>query len=365
LRLLGREDAGFEASVSGLVSHFAEPDASRLNQGLCGLQFTPGTFHGSFTLRPLGGVAEVPVALCAASRQDEGAEVAVWGVFTTSGRRCEAPVPVQEAPRARRILVADDDPVNRRLADMMLTRAGHAATVVDSGEAALAALRCARFDVILLDVEMPGLSGPETALRIRVECPPGPGPCTAILALTGHCGPQERSRCLQSGMDAVLVKPLSLEALSPWLNQDAPALKPGAAGQGPLHASSGVKPERSRGPVPQGLAQEGSPEAPLAPGRPLNRGFLGGVLRVFLEDAPRKMAALQQTDDFDEALRLARTLAGAASEAGAAQLADICREVIAAARAQDMTGLRGAAGRAESALSRALEEARTSLAALR
>jgi len=122
-----------------------------------------------------------------------------------------------EAIPSRRILVADDDEVNRRLAGMILNRAGHEATVVESGEAALAALHSASYDLILLDVEMPGLSGPETAERIRRDHHM-PGHCTVIVALTAHSGHKEHAVCLECGMDAVLVKPLSLEALSPWLS---------------------------------------------------------------------------------------------------------------------------------------------------
>lgn len=122
-----------------------------------------------------------------------------------------------EAVPPRRILVADDDEVNRRLAGMILSRAGHKPTVVESGEAALAALRSACYDLILLDVEMPGLSGPETAQRIRSDHHiPGQG--TVIVALTAHSGHKEHAVCLECGMDAVLVKPLSLEALLPWLS---------------------------------------------------------------------------------------------------------------------------------------------------
>lgn len=122
-----------------------------------------------------------------------------------------------EAIPPRRVLVADDDEVNRRLAGMILNRAGHEATVVESGEAALAALSSASFDLILLDVEMPGLSGPETAERIRRDHH-ATGHRTVIVALTAHSGHKEHAICLECGMDAVLVKPLSLKALAPWLS---------------------------------------------------------------------------------------------------------------------------------------------------
>lgn len=128
--------------------------------------------------------------------------------------RCASPD--SEALSRLRVLVADDDDVNRRLAGIILSRAGVDATVVESGEAALAALHSASFDLILLDVEMPGLSGPETAQRIRSDHAT-PGQCTLIVALTAHSGHKEHACCLESGMDAVLVKPLSLERLSPFL----------------------------------------------------------------------------------------------------------------------------------------------------
>ncbi|MFP5221428.1 MAG: response regulator [Acidobacteriota bacterium] len=113
--------------------------------------------------------------------------------------------------------MADDDELNRRLTERILRQAGYAATVVESGEEALEALVDANYDLILLDVEMPGLSGPETAQRIRRQSPM-PGESITIVALTAHSGRVEHEQCLASGMDGVLVKPISLEALLPWLN---------------------------------------------------------------------------------------------------------------------------------------------------
>ncbi len=130
----------------------------------------------------------------------------------------------QPEPTAPRVLVADDDPINRRLAQKLLQRAGVDARVVDHGRAALEALAVEHFDLVLLDMQMPFLNGPETAACIRRG---DAGTCragTVLLALTGYEGEQEHRCCVDAGMDGVLVKPLRMDALEPWLTG-----KPGTA----------------------------------------------------------------------------------------------------------------------------------------
>lgn len=116
-----------------------------------------------------------------------------------------------------RILVADDDPVNRRLDAMLLERAGFDAVIVEDGLYALEALHSGVFDLILLDIDMPGLSGFETSERIRSG---GGGQLhteAIILALTGFSGDHGKQSCLDAGMDGVLAKPLDMHALAPWI----------------------------------------------------------------------------------------------------------------------------------------------------
>lgn len=137
---------------------------------------------------------------------------------TPAGERTARP---RLRPRPRAVLVADDDPVNRRLASLLLERAGHTVHAVASGFEALAALTSRAFDLVLLDFEMPGLSGPETARRIRSGDCGADAKCATILAVTGHCGHEERHCCLEAGMDGLIVKPLTRENLSPWIG-DSP-----------------------------------------------------------------------------------------------------------------------------------------------
>ncbi|GFK94633.1 CAI-1 autoinducer sensor kinase/phosphatase CqsS [Fundidesulfovibrio magnetotacticus] len=122
-----------------------------------------------------------------------------------------------------KILVADDDPVNRRLASLLLERAGMEALILPDGLSALEAFREQAFDAVLLDMEMPVLDGPETARRMRAAEAEQGRPPVRILAVTGHTGAEEAARCREAGMDGVIVKPLGPAALARWLGK-----RPGA-----------------------------------------------------------------------------------------------------------------------------------------
>ncbi|MFI4975611.1 MAG: response regulator [Caulobacterales bacterium] len=121
-----------------------------------------------------------------------------------------APPPEPHAAIAggARVLLAEDNPINAMLARTLLRREGAVVDHVEGGEAALEALSRGRYDLVLMDVRMPGLSGLDTtrALRARgVEAP--------VVALTANAFEDDRRACLEAGMDDFLVKPLSPEAL--------------------------------------------------------------------------------------------------------------------------------------------------------
>jgi CheY-like chemotaxis protein len=105
-----------------------------------------------------------------------------------------------------RILVAEDNPVNQMLTRKLLERCGHEVVVVDDGRSAVTAAQAHRFDVILMDVQMPEMSGFEATRRIRAhEVDAGRVP---IIALTAHAMSGDRERCLEAGMDDYLTKPI-------------------------------------------------------------------------------------------------------------------------------------------------------------
>ncbi len=111
--------------------------------------------------------------------------------------------------RPLNVLLADDTPVNTVIARTILEKAGHKVTAVSSGAAALEAIKSnPAFDILLLDMEMPGLSGPETARLIRAsEGHAGKSRRLPILALTANTRPEAVDACMSAGMDGHLAKP--------------------------------------------------------------------------------------------------------------------------------------------------------------
>ena len=105
------------------------------------------------------------------------------------------------------ILVAEDNHVNRIVTARVLKRAGHSVEITGSGTEALEAIRDAEFDIVLMDVEMPGMGGLEATRRLR-EIERETGDHLPIVALTAHAMRGDRERCLASGMDGYLSKPI-------------------------------------------------------------------------------------------------------------------------------------------------------------
>ena len=114
--------------------------------------------------------------------------------------------------RALRLLLAEDNVVNQRLASALLTRDGHTVVVVENGVEAVSAASGEDFDAILMDVQMPVMSGFDAtaAIRMREE---STGRRVPIIAMTAHAMEGDRDRCLAAGMDDYVAKPISLEAL--------------------------------------------------------------------------------------------------------------------------------------------------------
>ncbi|WP_228893898.1 PAS domain-containing hybrid sensor histidine kinase/response regulator [Pseudoduganella aquatica] len=134
--------------------------------------------------------------------------------------------PAEGRDGSLRVLLAEDNPVNQRLALRLLEKLGHRATLVDSGLTALEYATHASYDVVLMDVQMPGLDGLSATRHIRVweqsreqnvaqrRLP--------IIAMTARAMAGDRERCLEAGVDAYLSKPISLARLREALAKCAP-----------------------------------------------------------------------------------------------------------------------------------------------
>jgi len=134
-----------------------------------------------------------------------------------------APTP-PEPPAPLRILVADDVRMNRHLARRLLERQGHTVQEAVDGKEAVQLAFGNTFDLILMDVQMPEMDGYTATRKIRVT-----DPTTPIVAVTASSSQPDRRRCLEAGMNAVIVKPVKTDALLQLLSE-LKDLLPGGSG---------------------------------------------------------------------------------------------------------------------------------------
>jgi signal transduction histidine kinase/ActR/RegA family two-component response regulator len=120
-------------------------------------------------------------------------------------------VPFEDIPL--RVLVAEDNSVNQKLIRRLLEKRGHSVSVVSNGLEALSCLAEQRFDMLLLDLQMPELDGMEVCKRVRAA-ERVTGAHLPIVALTAHAMSSDREACLQAGMDGYLSKPIQTEGLA-------------------------------------------------------------------------------------------------------------------------------------------------------
>ena len=171
-----------------------------------------------------------------------------------------------------RVLVAEDDRVNQRLLVRLLEKRGHTAVAVRTGREAIAALEAGRFDLVLMDVQMPDMDGLEATAAIRAREQANGGQI-AIIAVTAHA---DRARCLAAGMNDHLQKPVRAEDLFAAINRLARASRRGGA----------------RAPAAPGARQVFDLAAALDRVEG-DTEMLSEVASIYLADCPRLLAAIQ------------------------------------------------------------------------
>lgn len=211
-----------------------------------------------------------------------------------------------------RVLVAEDNRVNRMVATGILTRAGHAVAAVEDGAGALAAARGGGFDLVLMDVMMPVMDGLAATRAIRAL--PGAAGRVKIIGLTASISREDEASCRQAGMDGFAPKPISKERLTAEIALvcgDRAAL-PSGSEDGPARAPAG-------GIDPAALA---ALDAALGP------GTAAEVVAAFLADAPARLERMRALAGSGAAVLLAReahALAGSAGTLGLRALAAAAR----------------------------------------
>jgi signal transduction histidine kinase/CheY-like chemotaxis protein len=220
-----------------------------------------------------------------------------------------------------RILVAEDNPANQRVALRLLERLGHHADLAASGLEVLAQLSQSAYDVILMDVQMPEMDGLETTRAICARWPAGERP--RIIAMTAEAMEGDRQACLAAGMDDYVVKPVGLDRLGRALAQCrrvtsvAATAEPSTVGS----ASSGALDHR----VLRELRIE------LGGSEPLRE-----VIATFLDGSPRFLIAMRDAaarGDVDGVRQAAHALKSSSAMLGAMALSIECGELERVSRA--------------------------------
>jgi two-component system, sensor histidine kinase and response regulator len=180
-------------------------------------------------------LAGMPLIMLSSSMQDplrmDGRKVDVWldkpvrqsdlhdAIATVlNARPARAEAPPTEMGRARfngeRVLLVEDNAVTSDVGSQMLRRRGFQVSLASNGLAAVEAVRRAAFDIVLMDVQMPGMDGFEATRAIRLHEAATGQRRVPIVALTAHAMPADRGKCLAAGMDDYVVKPYSSETLA-------------------------------------------------------------------------------------------------------------------------------------------------------
>jgi signal transduction histidine kinase/DNA-binding response OmpR family regulator len=210
-----------------------------------------------------------------------------------------------------RVLVVEDNAVNRLVATKALERQGHVVCSVNNGREAVAAWRRERFDLILMDCQMPEMDGYEATRAIRaLERPTGRH--TQIVAVTANAMQGDRERCLAAGMDGYLAKPLKRERLRDLL---LPLLDGRGGSRGEMGKVASVTPRAS---ADQPFDCQRLTE--IAGGDGV---FAQELINLFIEDTAQHIAALGEAiaqADAETVRKVAHTLKGSSSNIGAEPL---------------------------------------------
>jgi signal transduction histidine kinase/DNA-binding NarL/FixJ family response regulator len=228
----------------------------------------------------------------------------------------------QVPARSLRILVAEDNAVNQKLAASILQRAGHTAVIVTDGRDAVSALENGKFDVALMDVQMPVMGGFEATRLIRArEAATGAAPIP-IIAVTARAMKGDKEACLEAGMNGYVPKPIRSKDLLAMISE----LTGGTA-----------EPVSAR----ESTSDSGSilDEAKLLETAGGNRQLVGELAEIFMQELGPRMDEIENSIREGDAARLrfaAHALRGSAASLSAGRVASCAEALETVARSGDL-----------------------------
>ncbi len=217
------------------------------------------------------------------------------------------------------MLVAEDNPVNQRVVQLLLERRGHRVDLVADGAEAVAAVRRTRFDLVLMDVQMPVLDGLAATEQIHAEPPPHGAP--RIVALTANAMVDDRTATARAGMDGFLAKPIR--------EADLDAVLAFSAAHADVAEASEAGPDS---PALRITEADGIREWVdcMAASTPGDRRRIATVLHNFAERLPDTLHRMDQAaiaGDGRSLARLAHSLKGSSATLGANHFAALCADL--------------------------------------
>jgi len=249
------------------------------------------------------------------------------------------------APKELRLLLAEDNLVNQKVALALLKSLGYAADVADNGQEALTALERAPYDAVLMDCQMPVLDGYETTRQLRRA--ERAGDFTGrrphhVIALTANAMAGDREKCLAAGMDDFLAKPLDRDALAAALRRASAALNQSEPPPAEVPGTAAAASPPDATPVLDGTMLNNF-RALRMPGEP---DPVAELIDLFLKDLPGRIDAITDAAQRHDAAALkltAHTLKGSASNLGGTRLARLCEQLELAAQNPDWAAVTGQA----------------------
>lgn len=277
---------------------------------------------GGRPLRPAPGslTFKLPIRL---ARLRGLLEAALTRTRPGSGRRAGLPMPVAGPGRKLRVLLAEDDALNRTVALRMLSLLGCATDLAADGAEALGAARREAYDLVLLDLQLPEIDGLEVARGIVASLPASRRP--QIVALTASTQPADREACRRAGMDGFLAKPLRFEALQSVV-------------------ADCRSPEATRRAIESESVAEVTADVALDSQRLDHLRILGDRSKVdlvtslvgrFLDEVADRVGVVRQRladGDADGLVFAAHSLKGSSAQLGAVRFAAVCGQIERAAR---------------------------------
>jgi len=209
-----------------------------------------------------------------------------------------------------RILVADDDELNRRMMEAVLARLGHDVEFASNGLEALDAIKYRKFDIVFMDLQMPVMDGIESSRRIREW--ENENSRTFIVALTASYLPENGQTLFEAGIDNYIAKPFELDHIQRMLNYMAEAILVSSTGTNvvPVEEISIVEILD----IQKGIRRVGG-----------DSGIYWNLLSDFVQELPVRLGELQRffiTGDLEGLSRAAHNLKGVSANLGALQLSE-------------------------------------------